>query len=193
MFACEKSNDDAKTPNITLKIIDIETWSAENPNCDPVSGAVVEIYDMSTNRIPEPDGEVPGPDFELSTDENGKVTFYGGENVIYGILVENENLTNLMNPETINNRTVGYSAINVFQVEDAEMRNGLLTIVNQPYYLESNGDTIFTQPHAQPGDPQIEDDNYDGVIDSYDKLSRTNIKGLGEHTIYVGDRNRVIR
>ncbi len=62
----------------------------------------------------------------------------------------------------------GYATNGIFKPEDAELIDGRLVVTNQPYTVDEDGNKIYAQPNAQPGDFRFVDINGDGRIDSDD-------------------------
>ena len=66
----------------------------------------------------------------------------------------------------------GYQTDGLFSENDPTTTiNNRIIITNQPFTLNSGGDTIFMQPAAQPGDYRFVDQNGDGKLDDDDKIS----------------------
>jgi TonB-dependent starch-binding outer membrane protein SusC len=74
--------------------------------------------------------------------------------------------------QTINGNAIGeyygYVTQGIFQPSDAETINGVVVVTNQPFTTNENGDIIYAQPNAKPGDFKFKDANNDGKIDSKD-------------------------
>ncbi len=63
----------------------------------------------------------------------------------------------------------GYVTDGLFRPEDAEIINGGLVVTNQPSYINEQGERVYAQPNAQPGDVRFKDLNNDGNITSEDR------------------------
>lgn len=72
---------------------------------------------------------------------------------------------------------VGYQTEGIFHKNQAAInKRGQVYIWDQPYTLRPNGDTLYAQPNAKPGDLVYRDISGpagipDGVIDSYDRVN----------------------
>jgi TonB-dependent starch-binding outer membrane protein SusC len=62
----------------------------------------------------------------------------------------------------------GYVTEGIFRPSDADTINGVVTVTNQPFWIDENGVTHYAQPNAKPGDFRFKDVNGDGIIDSRD-------------------------
>ena len=75
--------------------------------------------------------------------------------------------------ETMNGQApgvfVGYKTAGLYHQSDMGTVKGKARIVNQPFYKNTNGDTILMYPNAQPGDLRFVDLNHDGKINSSDQ------------------------
>ncbi|MBN1115621.1 MAG: TonB-dependent receptor [Bacteroidales bacterium] len=67
----------------------------------------------------------------------------------------------------------GYETDGIFTLEDCLTdangeyvvdRGGNYTVINQPFYIDENGETIYAQPKAQPGDVRYVDLNGDNMV-----------------------------
>jgi TonB-dependent starch-binding outer membrane protein SusC len=65
----------------------------------------------------------------------------------------------------------GYRVEGLFQQSDAEEINGKMMVTNQPYILDEEGNPIYAQPNAAPGDYKFEDVNNDGKVDENDVVA----------------------
>jgi TonB-dependent starch-binding outer membrane protein SusC len=62
----------------------------------------------------------------------------------------------------------GFVTQGIFRPADADTINGLVVITNQPYRIDDDGNKVYAQPNAKPGDFRFADVNGDGVIDDKD-------------------------
>jgi TonB-linked SusC/RagA family outer membrane protein len=66
----------------------------------------------------------------------------------------------------------GYETDGLFTWDDAYINSrGRIIVWNQPYFINSNGDTIYAQSYAQPGDLRFVDQNNDGRINTDDRIN----------------------
>ncbi|MCK9206734.1 MAG: SusC/RagA family TonB-linked outer membrane protein, partial [Salinivirgaceae bacterium] len=63
----------------------------------------------------------------------------------------------------------GYVTDGLFRLSDMPNEDGIVT--NQPYTINPDGEIIYAQPYAQPGDFRYKDINGDGKINDSDKVS----------------------
>jgi len=63
----------------------------------------------------------------------------------------------------------GFKTNGMFTQNDLGVSGGKIKIVNQPFTINTKGDTIYAQPDAKPGDVRYVDLNNDGKIDNKDK------------------------
>jgi len=67
---------------------------------------------------------------------------------------------------------VGYVTDGLFTQDQAALnRRGQAYIWDQPYTLRPNGDTLYAQPNAKPGDLRFVDQNGDSIIDAADRVN----------------------
>lgn len=66
----------------------------------------------------------------------------------------------------------GYVTDGLFKSNQAALNNrGQVYIWDQPFTLRPNGDTLYAQPNAKPGDLKFIDQNNDGIIDAADRVN----------------------
>lgn len=63
----------------------------------------------------------------------------------------------------------GYKVERLFRLSDNPNAEGVVT--NQPFTVNPDGDTLFAQPNAKPGDFKFKDVNGDGKIDEKDMVA----------------------
>ncbi|MEJ5264765.1 MAG: TonB-dependent receptor [Bacteroidales bacterium] len=63
----------------------------------------------------------------------------------------------------------GFQVERIFQTSDLGVSKGKVVITNQPYSINSKGDTVYMQPKAGPGDFKFKDLNGDGKLTDEDK------------------------
>ncbi|MCX7985899.1 MAG: TonB-dependent receptor [Bacteroidales bacterium] len=63
----------------------------------------------------------------------------------------------------------GFQVERIFQTSDLGVSKGKVVVTNQPYSINSKGDTIYMQPKAAPGDFKFKDLNGDGKLTDADK------------------------
>jgi len=73
----------------------------------------------------------------------------------------------------------GFKTLGIFQESDGTYETNsdgkkVWTMTNQPYKTDANGNKVYAQPDAQPGDYKFWDANGDGVVDDDDKVSLGN-------------------
>jgi TonB-linked SusC/RagA family outer membrane protein len=82
--------------------------------------------------------------------------------------VQPTNLTRVGSPIA---QFYGYQIEGMFSENDPTVTVGKRThITNQPYYLNDDGEKVFAQPSARPGDARFKDVNDDGKVDLDDKV-----------------------
>ncbi|MCX7985869.1 MAG: TonB-dependent receptor [Bacteroidales bacterium] len=63
----------------------------------------------------------------------------------------------------------GYKTSGMFTENDLGYSRGRIMITNQPFSINSKGDTVYAQPDAKPGDVRFADLNGDGKLNEKDK------------------------
>jgi TonB-linked SusC/RagA family outer membrane protein len=116
-------------------------------------------------------------DFKTNFDFNAtyvrnKVTDVSGDSVYYGQADVNMLDLCLTTQGYPISQFNGYVTDGMFTEADARVdASGNIYIWNQPYHINNNGDTIFMQRAAQPGDFRYVDQNGDGLIDRKDRVN----------------------
>lgn len=151
---------------LTINVIDVESWAPENIEGELVENAIVKLLDRNNpNRN--------APLYEGMTNSYGKVIFNKVLSDDYFVYIEKGEKSNLIAKEIINGNEVGYTISGIFNSQEE---------VDQSIQL--NGTTI--------GDPKLIDTNADGVLSSDDKTfgNMITINGQTEHTFYISKNSK---
>lgn len=135
----------AEKKEITIDVIDVDSWSPVNPGGDYAANANVKLLDRNN-----PDRN--SPLYEGITDSNGRVIFNQVQKDDYFVYIEKENQSNLIEKEIINGKEVGFLAGGIFQSQ-AEV------------------DQSVSLPGTSVGDPKLVDVNGDGILNVDDKTA----------------------
>ena len=109
-------------------------------------------------------------DFNLTYIKNEVIDLNGDSSLFRGSVgVDIKNCTYTVDGHPIS-QFWGYETDGLFTWNDAALdENGDPYIWNQPFTIKANGDTIYAQNKARPGDFKYVDRNNDGEIDDKDK------------------------
>jgi len=134
----------AEVKEITIDVIDVDTWSPANPGGDYAENAIVKLLDRNN-----PDKN--SPLYEGMTDSNGRVIFNQVQQDDYFVYIEKGNQSNVIEKEIINGKEVGFLIGGIFQ-NQAELDQSSVKL-----------------PGTSVGDPKLVDVNGDGILNVNDK------------------------
>jgi hypothetical protein len=149
---------------LTINVIDVDSWSPVNPSGDFVESAIVKLLDRNNPNI-------NSPLYEGITNSEGNVIFAKVMPGDYFVYIEKGEKSNIVAKKIINGEEVGFTISAIFQ-NQAEV------------------DQSVTLPGAQPGDPKLIDVNEDGILNNDDKTigNIVTIKGPDEYTFFISGK-----
>lgn len=173
LFAsCDKSTDPVATVKneIVVKVYNTSTWNVQTNKMDSVAGATVYLLTDSATLT-------------ATTDKNGLATFSNVTEKMYYISTSKEDLSNLLNKETVAGKVVGNLIIGVYKTQEdinSSARNPAAAIGGAKL-SDVNGDGQINTDDKVQGLPvdfkqKYEDVNKDGVIDVKDIVNGNLIK-----------------
>jgi hypothetical protein len=165
-----------------VKVYNTSTWNAQTNTMDLVVGAVVNLISDSVTIL-------------ATTDKNGIATFSDVKAKNYSLFASKENLSNLTNAETLNNKLIGNLIVGVYSSQ-AE-------IDISPFYanakvggvklLDVNGDGLINTNDKVYGnfykfEYKYQDINADGKIDVFDLINGSLVKidNISQVSLYIG-------
>ena len=150
---------------ITINVIDVDSWSPMNQSGDFVESAIVKLLDRNNPNI-------NSPLYEGITNSEGKVVFAKVFVADYFVYIEKGEKSNIIAKEMINGEELGFAISGIFQ-------------------SQSEVDQSVTLPGTQPGDPKLIDANRDGVLNKDDKKVGNDVLIEGaddEYTFYISGK-----
>lgn len=183
-FSCNSTTEPELSikNELHIKVYNTSTWNAQTNTMDLVVGAVVHLVSDATT-------------ITSTTDINGIASFSNVAAKSYSILASKEDLGNLTNTETINNKFIGNLILGVYSSQ-AE-------IDMSPYYanakvggvklLDVNGDGLINTDDKVYGsyykfEYKYQDMNADNKIDVYDLINGNLVKvdNISQVNLYIG-------
>jgi hypothetical protein len=182
--SCGKTNEPVATVKneIKVKVYSTASWSPTTNQLNTVVGATVNLISDSAT-------------VSAVTDNNGYATFSGIKEKEYYIVASKEDLSNLTNKTTLDNKIVGNLIIGVYSSQ-AEIENSAANsnaVVGGSKLADVNGDGRINDNDKVHGnylkfEYQYKDMNADGLIDVKDLLngSLVQIDNQVAETIFIG-------
>lgn len=168
---------------IQVKVYNVKTWNAQSDKMDTLVGATVYlISDAGTVTV--------------ITNSKGVATFSDVREKTYSITCSKDNLSNMLNKETVNSKEIGNLIIGVYKSQE-DINNSAMNsnaVVGGAKLYDANYDNRIASDDKILGQPvnfkeNYKDINADGNLDAKDFVNGSLVKidSQMEVTVFVGN------
>ncbi len=168
---------------IQVKVYNVKTWNAQTDKMDTLVGATVYlISDAGT--------------VTAITNSKGVATFSDVKEKTYSITCSKDNLSNMLNKETVNSKEIGNLIIGVYKSQEDINSSAMNSnaVVGGAKLYDVNGDNRISGDDKIQGQPvnfkeNYKDINADGILDVKDLVNGSLVKidSQMDVTVFVGN------
>lgn len=168
---------------IQVKVYNVKTWNAQTDKMDTLVGAAVYlISDAGT--------------VTAITNSKGVATFSDVKEKTYSITCSKDNLSNMLNKETVNSKEIGNVIIGVYKSQEDINSSAMNSnaVVGGAKLYDANGDNRISGDDKIQGQPvnfkeNYKDINADGILDVKDLVNGSLVKidSQMDVTVFVGN------